>query len=195
MADTLTGRVTGRAVTGPVDVHVDLLIPIDTLLAEEPGQVAGFGPVPADLAREWATSDEVQVRRLFTYPETGDLIGMESRSRCYRGGLARLVRVRDRTCRTPWCDAPVKQTDHITSYARGGPTSERDGQGLCERCNYVKEHPDYLVGGDAGQTHVVTGGLSASSRPPAPPGHPPPTRSPIRRTLMNIEWQHALRHH
>ncbi|WP_425459359.1 HNH endonuclease [Flexivirga caeni] len=95
--------------------------------------------------------------------------------------------------RTPWCDAPVKQTDHITSYARGGPTSERDGQGLCERCNYVKEHPDYLVGGDAGQTHVVTGGLAASSRPPAPPGHPPPTRSPIRRTLMNIEWQHALR--
>ena len=190
MADTLVERVTGRTAADGVDVQVSLIMPLDSLTGDTPADVPGYGQIPADLAREWAADPEkaATVRRLFSYPGTGDLVGMESISRCYTGLLADFIALRDPTCRTPFCDAPIRHTDHIVSHAAGGATVERNGQGLCERCNYAKEHPDYLVGGDAGEPYVLTGGLIASSRPPAPPGHSPPTRSPISRTLMNIEF-------
>ncbi|GGB20905.1 HNH endonuclease [Flexivirga endophytica] len=195
MADTLVERITGRTVATGVDVHVDLVLPLDSLTGDTPADVPGYGPVPADLAREWITDPEkaARIRRLFSYPGTGDLVGMESTARCYTGLLADFIALRDQTCRTPFCDAPIRHTDHITPHTKGGATTERNAQGLCERCNYVKEHPDYLVGGDAGETYVMTGGLTASSRPPAPPGHPPPTKSSISRTLMNIEFAQAVR--
>ncbi|WP_460600819.1 HNH endonuclease, partial [Flexivirga lutea] len=80
-----------------------------------------------------------QIRRLFTHPGTGDIIGMDSRARRYPGLLSRLIIFRDHTCRTPWCTAPIRHIDHIQRHTDGGDTSERNGQGLCERCNYVKE--------------------------------------------------------
>ncbi|RNI24209.1 HNH endonuclease, partial [Flexivirga caeni] len=82
----------------------------------------------------------------------------------------------------------IRHIDHIRPHATGGATTERDGQGLCERCNYVKEHPDYTVTGHAGQTTTTTGSLVATSHPPSPPGLPPPTPSYSERTLMDFIW-------
>ncbi|RNI24336.1 HNH endonuclease [Flexivirga caeni] len=169
------------------------------------------GPIPADLARQLITSGDtnkdegtgkgkasrtgkdtdarVQVRRLFTHPGTGDLIGMESRAHTYPGLLAHLIRLRDHICRTPFCNGTIRHIDHIRPHATGGATTERDGQGLCERCNYLKEHPDYTVTGHAGQTTTTTtGSLTATSHPPPPPGLPPPTRSHTERTLIDFIW-------
>ncbi|GAB3495841.1 HNH endonuclease [Flexivirga lutea] len=195
MADTLVQRVTGRDSADGIDVHVNLLMPIDTLTGDTPAEIPGYGPVPADLVRAWATdpSKVVQVRRLFAYPGTGDLVGMESTSRCYTGLLADFIALRDRTCRTPYCDAPIRHTDHITAHTEGGATTERNAQGLCERCNYTKEHPDVSVTGNAGGTTTTTGTLRMTSRPPSPPGLPPPTRSHVERTLVDLTWQHSLR--
>ncbi|WP_212755936.1 HNH endonuclease [Flexivirga aerilata] len=219
MADTLTDRVTGRdaADHSPIGLQVELLMPLDTLTGDTPAHLPGYGPIPADLARELVLDadntddagrpdnpavdpgtsvgdpphrpgrkDRLRIRRLFTYPGTGDLIDMESRSRAYPGLLAKLIRLRDQTCRTPWCDAPIAHIDHITPHTAGGPTSERNGTGLCARCNYAKEHPDLTVTGDAAETITTTGGLSATSRPPAPPGHPPPTTSRMERQLIEL---------
>jgi len=199
MADTLVQRVTGRApADGSADIHVDLLMPIDTLTGDTPAHVPGYGPIPADLARQWVTGDDtshnvrVQIRRIFTYPDTGDLIGMDSRARTYPGLLAHLIRLRDHTCRTPWCDAPIKHTDHIQAHATGGETSERNGAGLCARCNLTKEHPDLSITGQAGEITTRTGSLTATTRAPAPPGMPPPTPSHTERTLIDITWRHHL---
>ncbi|RNI25544.1 HNH endonuclease [Flexivirga caeni] len=101
---------------------------------------------------------------------------MESRARTYPGLLAHLIKLRDHTCRTPFCIVTIRHIDHIRPHATGGETTERDGQGLCARCNYLKEHPDYTVTGDAGETTTSTGSLVATSHPPSPPGLPPPTR-------------------
>ncbi|WP_446667050.1 DUF222 domain-containing protein [Flexivirga sp. B27] len=197
MADTLTERITGRARHhNPLGVTVNLILPTDTLLGDTPAHVPGYGPVPADLVREWvATGDPTgpQIRRLFTHPGTGDIVGMDTRARTYPGLLARLILFRDQTCRTPWCSAPVRHTDHITRHTDDGETSERNGQGLCARCNYTKEHPDYRVTGHAGHTTIRTAGFTTHSRPPAPPGQPPPTNSHPERTLMDVLFEHGLR--
>ncbi|WP_460599443.1 HNH endonuclease signature motif containing protein [Flexivirga lutea] len=81
-----------------------------------------------------------------------------------------LILLRDQVCRTPWCGAPIRHTDHIRPHATRGATIERNGEGLCARCHYVKEHPDYEVTGDAGETTIRTAGLTARSHPLAPPG-------------------------
>ncbi|MGN6415636.1 DUF222 domain-containing protein, partial [Flexivirga sp.] len=115
MADALVERVTGRARHHDVlGVTVDLLMPIDTLLGETPAHVPGYGPVPADLVREWVTTGDPTgptLRRLFTHPGTGDIIGMDSHARRYPGLLSRLIIFRDHTCRTPWCTAPIRHID------------------------------------------------------------------------------------
>lgn len=173
-------------------VNVHLVMSLDTLTGDTPAHLPGYGPVPADLARDWITDPEqkIQVRRLFTFPGTGDLVGMDSRARTYTGLLATFIRLRDQTCRTPYCTAPIRHIDHITPAAHGGPTSERNGQGLCERCNYIREHPDHHNIGDATATLTIADSITAASHPPSPSGQPPPTRSPVERTIIDITWPH-----
>lgn len=192
MADTLAERVTGRSPAEKPDVQVNLVMPLDTLTGDVLAYVPDYGPIPADLAREWVADagQAVRIRRLFTFPGTGDLVGMESRARTYTGLLAEFIKLRDHTCRTPFCSAPIRHIDHITSYAAGGPTTERNGEGLCARCNFDKEHPDYEVTGDATAATFNIGGLVATSHPPSPPGAPPPTRSYAERTLMDVMFTH-----
>uniref|UniRef100_UPI0013DE22C2 HNH endonuclease n=1 Tax=Specibacter cremeus TaxID=1629051 RepID=UPI0013DE22C2 len=45
----------------------------------------------------------------------------------------------------PWCDAPIRDYDHITPYGDGGHTSIDNGQGLCKRCNLTKEAPGWTT--------------------------------------------------
>ncbi|ASK66408.1 HNH endonuclease [Brachybacterium avium] len=123
----------------------------------ETAQLEGYGTIPAHIVRDTVggrppghlrhdegehPDEEVAAfyRRLFTAPRTGDLIAMESRARAFPAGLARMLRWRDSTCRTPWCNAQIRHSDHALPYHRGGPTSFANGQGLCARCNLLKEH-------------------------------------------------------
>jgi hypothetical protein len=146
-ADAAATSADSAAAANPAAEPVELQLVIsDASLfgsSEEPGELAGYGPVPAgwarDLVHRGLAEAAVWVRRLYADRHTGALTAMESRSRLAPAGLARFVRSRDRTCRTPYCDAPIRHTDHVTSYANGGGTSAENLQGLCEQCNYVKE--------------------------------------------------------
>ncbi|MUL80180.1 MULTISPECIES: DUF222 domain-containing protein [unclassified Mycolicibacterium] len=153
MADTLVARTTGRDTTTPVRVAVNLVLSDETLFAgaAQPAHLEGYGPIPATMARRlignavasddsWAT-----LRRLYAAPDTGALVAMESRSRRFPKGLARFIALRDEICRTPYCNAPIRHIDHVTPHHRHGPTSAANGEGLCERCNYVKETPGWQV--------------------------------------------------
>jgi hypothetical protein len=55
------------------------------------------------------------------------------------------IGLRDQTCRTPYCDAPIRHRDHAQPRHRDGPTSAENGLGECERCNYAKEAPGWRV--------------------------------------------------
>jgi hypothetical protein len=112
--------------------------------SEQPAHLQGYGPVPAELARELiagacSRDERVWLRRLYTSPVTGELVSTDSRSRLFPTGLARFIRLRDQTCRTPWCDAQIRDTDHAEDHHAGGPTSGDNGQGLCEACNHAKQ--------------------------------------------------------
>ncbi|WP_374929495.1 HNH endonuclease [Kytococcus sedentarius] len=69
------------------------------------------------------------------------MVGRASRSRVFSQGDRDLFIARDRTCRTPYCDAPIREADHVEPWARGGPTSTGNGQGLCTQCNQTRNHP------------------------------------------------------
>ncbi|MDQ4053379.1 MAG: HNH endonuclease, partial [Actinomycetota bacterium] len=85
--------------------------------------------------------------------------------------LAELIRLRDQRCRTPWCDAPVRHTDHAEAVAEGGPTTKRNGQGLCEACNHAKQAPGWTARPRPGPRHTIetitpTGHSYTSTAPP-----------------------------
>lgn len=164
MADLLVERVTGTSATTPTPVTVNLVVSDRTLLAggTEPACVQGYGPIPADLARIWvSTADsagKAALRRVYARPETGALTAVESRARHFPKGLAQLIDLRDRECRTPWCDAPIRHHDHIRPHAQGGPTVTNNGAGLCAACNYAKEGVGWsarTVPRSTGQRHVI----------------------------------------
>jgi hypothetical protein len=191
MADTLVERVTGQATAQAVPVEVRLVMTDQALMnygaePHEPAHVDGYGPVPADLARRLAytaaSNAQLWLRRLFTSPQSGALVAMESRRRHFDDGLADVLIVRDRLCRTPWCGAPIKHKDHVLAVEHGGETSEANGQGLCEACNYAKQAVGWRArasGAGAGDEVEITTptGHQYRSRPPAlPRGRPASSR-------------------
>ncbi|MHC6595174.1 HNH endonuclease, partial [Arthrobacter sp. C152] len=106
-------------------------------------------------------------------PGTGELVAMDSKARLFPPGLKRFLQVRDDTCRTPYCDAPIRHHDHIMSWQNGGPTTAVNGQGLCEACNHTKETPGWTTKPLPGPRHTVetttpTGHTYRSTAPPLP---------------------------
>jgi hypothetical protein len=149
MCDSLVERVLGTA--DGVGVEIELVVSDEVLLGADEGSafVDGYGAIPAELAREIAqragSQGLARLRRLYRRPADRQLVAMDSRSRCFPPGLARFIRLRDQTCRTPWCDAPIRHIDHAERATDEGATSAVNGQGLCEACNYAKEAAGWSV--------------------------------------------------
>jgi hypothetical protein len=188
MADTLVERITGQRSASAVPVEIQLVMTDQALLGgdSEPAELAGYGPLPAPLVRGLLRSEtvtetedsngglaaqaETWLRRLYTAPDTGALMAMDSHRRCFGGQLRRFLIIADRRCRTPWCDAPIRHLDHPGSVATGGRTTAANSQGLCEACNYAKESPGWqtLAGPDRVVETITPTGHSYHSHPPPP---------------------------
>jgi hypothetical protein len=170
-----------------VPVAVQVVVSDATLLnlhgeaGDEPGWVSapGVAPVPLpaedvrDLVARAQAAGLASLRRLYADP-AGQLVAMDSRSRTFPAGLAQFLAVRDRSCRTPYCDAPVRHRDHITPWADGGLTSAENGQGLCEACNQTKEATGWSAevtdtDGHEVETTTPTGHRHRSRAPGLPP--------------------------
>lgn len=182
MADTLVARLLGTEQPAALPVLTHVVVADDVLFGtnEEAAHLHGYGPIPAELARELVkTASELgmaQLRRLYAKPETGELLAADSTSRFFPGALGTFIELRDQVCRTPWCDAPIRHRDHLVPAIESGPTSERYGQGLCEACNYAKEAPGWRARPSPGDRHTVqiTTPSGRTYRSTAPP--PPRTR-------------------
>ncbi|MCT9627672.1 HNH endonuclease, partial [Pseudarthrobacter equi] len=66
----------------------------------EPARLTGYGIVPAQWARELITGDQpgsgmaVWVRRLYTAPGSGELVGLDAKARLFPAGLKRFLQIR-----------------------------------------------------------------------------------------------------
>jgi 5-methylcytosine-specific restriction endonuclease McrA len=164
----------------------------------EPARIPGYGVVPAAWARDLLTGGQgdqgpvqptvagsatgqkdavkelkIWVRRLYTAPNTGDLVAMDSRRRLFPAPLRRFIQIRDDTCRTSYCDAPIRHHDHIIPWHNNGPTTLANGAGLCEACNHTKELPGWKTQPRPGPRHTIelttpTGHTYHSTAPPLP---------------------------
>jgi Domain of unknown function (DUF222) len=132
MADTMVERLTGQTAAGDVNVEVQIMMPLEALLdpdSDKPAPVPGYGPRPADIARDILITSQGRKwwRRLFTAPsagkgKSGPIVGGDSSRRSFEGWLAHLIRLRyQETCRGPFCGAPIRHIDHITRHADDGP--------------------------------------------------------------------------
>ncbi|MGO4227873.1 DUF222 domain-containing protein [Arthrobacter sp. YAF34] len=193
MADTLVERTTGTP-GGISGIEIQLIMTDRTLFQAdaEPAVLPGYGTVPAEWARELLTKTGTNakerdfttwLRRLYTHPGTGDLTAMDSRARIFPTGLRRFIEARDHTCRTPYCDAPIRHLDHIVPHHAGGQTTSTNGAGLCEACNHTKETPGWNARPRPGPRHTIelttpTGHTYHSTAPALPGTELPNTERP-----------------
>ncbi|MGO4586533.1 DUF222 domain-containing protein [Arthrobacter sp. 2RAF6] len=215
MADTLIERTTGTP-AGISGIEVQLVITDRTLFQgdAEPARLPGYGIIPAGWARTLLAGNhdssnepgqpglaqagqvgqdqdqglKLWLRRLFTAPGTGELVGVDSKARLFPPALRRFIQARDDTCRTPYCDAPIRHFDHIIPWHHGGTTSLVNGAGVCEACNHTKELPGWTAQTRTAQIgpgtrHVLdirtpTGHTYRSTAPPLPGSGPPGSNPP-----------------
>jgi hypothetical protein len=179
--DLLCGNPTYSGTkAGKVDIHVDL----ETLarLNDHPGELAGYGPVIADIARQVAeNSDNGEWRfRVTASPGgedngTGLPVHMGTTRRRPNTEQQRHVELRDLTCVSPGCRMPATECDldHTTPYAHLPVTSIAGLAPLC-RSDHVKRHKfDWtylpLPGGDYLWTSRLGHTYTTSGRPPPKP--------------------------
>ncbi|GEM_PF-3870792 len=131
--------------------------------AGELAHLEGHGPIPAQIITDtlagrppgyknkagWDEHPDATMnatmRRLYTHPTTGELVAMDSGARAFPASLEQMVRWRESTCASPWCNATVRHIDHVAPHADGGVTSYANAQGLCVRCNLLKDHAGWTV--------------------------------------------------
>ncbi len=141
--DLLAGTVsdpkydTGRR--GVIDLQLD----VETLveLADTPGELAGYGPVIADVARRVvAEHTGAEWRYTVTSPDSGAVIACGITGRRPVAGQRRAVQTRNPTCVFPGCRMPATHSDldHRTPHARGGDTAVDNLAPLCRHDHCAK---------------------------------------------------------
>jgi hypothetical protein len=129
----------------PLTVNVTIDLPTLLGLAENPGQLAGYGPIPAAVARELAS--DAQWKRFITEPQTGNLLDFGRESYQPPQQLKDFLIARDRTCRFPGCrrSALLSDLDHAQSWESGGRTSAENIGALCRRHHRLKTHDGWSI--------------------------------------------------
>ena len=159
-----------------------LLVPLDIALGDSdlPGELLGYGPIPASLCREALADPSATIRRAVIGP-LGELVDC---STVYEPSqaLADRVILRDRSCRMPGCNARTCtcELDHIVPFD-GTNTTETNLHGLCCRHHHTKHDHGWTVEVDE---HRVTRWTSPNGRRYDKPPDPWP-ESPLLAPLLN----------
>ncbi len=145
LADILTGRT--DPATEP-RVTVGVLVPVLTLLGEDdaPATLDGRIPIDAETARRLAARAP-SFHRILTHPISSTVIDVDRTSYRPPADLARLLALRDVTCRHPGCGRPARgcDIDHTIDWATGGTTSVRNLAHLSRRHHTLKHRTRWKV--------------------------------------------------
>ena len=133
LLDLLEGTGTAtRAGRGMVELTSDLKSL--TELADHPGQLAGYGPVIADIARQVAQRQhKSDWRWTIVDPDTGQPVHTGITTRRPTSDQRRFVQARNRTCIHPGCRMPSADCDidHRIPWAESHTTDTADLAPLC----------------------------------------------------------------
>ncbi len=124
----------------PVAVSVAIDLPTVMGLADNPGQLAGYGAIPASVARKLAADGTWQ--RFISDPITGNLLDFGREKYIPPQELVDFLLARDRTCRFPGCgrSGQLADIDHAQSWESGGETNPANLGLLCRRHHRMKTH-------------------------------------------------------
>jgi hypothetical protein len=152
----------------PVRVQVHVTVPVHTLLglAETPGELAGYGPLPAAVTRALAFGPGATWRRLLT-DDTGRLFQLAERGEPApppptlahdpSAALAEYVRTRDGTCYAPGCRQPASSTTWCR--IRTGPPPPTTSTPAAAATIAANRH------GAGGSPRTPSGGCTGPARP------------------------------
>lgn len=124
----------------PVTISVAIDLPTLLGLAENPGQLAGYGAIPASVARRLAADGNWQ--RFVSDPTTGNLLDFGREKYTPPQELVDYLLARDRVCRFPGCRRTGQSSDidHAHSWESGGETNPANLGLLCRRHHRMKTH-------------------------------------------------------
>jgi hypothetical protein len=124
----------------PFTVSVAVDLPTLLGLAENPGQLAGYGAIPASVARKLAADATWQ--RFISDPTTGNLLDFGRETYLPPQELVDFLLARDRVCRFPGCRRTGQNSDidHAQSWETGGETNPANLGLLCRRHHRMKTH-------------------------------------------------------
>jgi hypothetical protein len=174
-----------------VTASVAVTAPLATLLrlAEDSGDLTGYGPIPPDMTRDLAALAKSWL--IVLTDDYGKAAGVAKDLRHPPQWLKRLVRLRDRHCRDFGCTVPADQCeiDHTIAWEDGGKTVMENLSARCKPGHKTKHHGGGTVRQDpdgtlhfttrSGHTHTTTPDEGWTlTLPPAPSGGEDATDSP-----------------
>ncbi len=148
--DLLQGRTPGGGAgpdraRGLVELRVDL-----TTLAElddRPGDLGGYGPVIADVARQVAdTQPDAEWRYVVCHPDSGQPIHVGTTRRRPTAHQRRQIEARSPRCVFPGCQQPAGDChiDHRAEWAATGVTCTGCAEPLCPGDHGIRHLPGWM---------------------------------------------------
>ncbi|HEX2367884.1 MAG TPA: HNH endonuclease signature motif containing protein, partial [Acidimicrobiia bacterium] len=136
----LVDHGTGSSRRGVVDLRVDLATLAE--LTDAPGDLGGYGPVIADVARQVAAHQEGSRWRVaVTDPDSGAVMWNGTTRRRPSAAQRRYVEARSPSCVFPGCRMPATRSDldHRVDHSKGGPTLVKYLNPLCRHDHRLKD--------------------------------------------------------
>jgi hypothetical protein len=146
-------------------------------LDDAPADLDGYGPVPADVARELIRTG-ASFTRVLTDQDTGAVVSVGRTWRVPPQQMRLHLQLRDQTCRFPGCTrtAATSEADHTTEWRNGGETSLENLVSLCTSHHHVRHGEQWSydrIDDDGNLEWTSPTGRRISNRPPPLPGRPP----------------------
>ena len=156
---------------------VQVTVALSTLLGldEQPGELAGYGPITAEVTRRIAADPTGTWRRLVVDPVQDRLVDCDRRTYRPPADLAAFVIARDQVCCFPGCNVPARRCDldHRVPYESGGATCEHNLQPLCRHHHRLKHESGWTIrrNDDGSLAWTTPSGHSYQARPPSCPSY------------------------
>jgi hypothetical protein len=195
-AQSIAG-IADRVSLGGIKPQVAVTIPVMTLLghSDEPGDLAGHGPIDANTARRLA-AQAPSFLRILTHPETGTVLSVGRDRYAVPADLKSWLRIRDETCRFPGCSRRAQRCDidHVKDWAHGGTTDHHNLIHLCRHHHRLKHTTTWTVHTEPPDRPTTT---PPHSGPPdsGPPHGGPPDSSPPHHGSPHTDSAHRERQH